>query len=97
MRRAGAIPIRLRKLRIPKRIVYARPVGQRLRSTPNSAEFLLLYETVCTATEPEVTLLGFLLSTYDAAAETGHWHRAALECSRSGRGARKGLKAIFPY
>ena len=44
-------------------------------------EFLLPYEAVRTANEPEATLLRFLQSTYEAAAETGQWNRGALECS----------------
>ena len=45
-------------------------------------EFLLPYEAVRTAADPEATLLAFLQSTYEAAAHTAHWDRAALECPR---------------
>ena len=45
-------------------------------------EFLLPYETVRTAADPEAALLAFLQSTYDAAAVTARWDRAALECPR---------------
>ena len=31
--------------------------------------------------DPDATLLAFLQSTYDAAADLGHWDRAALECA----------------
>jgi hypothetical protein len=44
-------------------------------------EFLLPYDAVRTAPHPEASLLAFLYSTYEAAAETGSWDRAALECS----------------
>jgi hypothetical protein len=43
-------------------------------------EFLLPYETVRSASDPEALLLDFLSSTYIAAAETGGWDRAQLEC-----------------
>lgn len=42
-------------------------------------EFVLPYEAVRTAADPDATLKTFLQSTYDAAAELGHWDRAALE------------------
>lgn len=45
-------------------------------------EFVLPYEAVRTAQNPEQTLLAFLQSTYDAAADLGRWDRAALECER---------------
>ena len=43
-------------------------------------EFLLPYEAVRTAADPEAALMAFLSSTYAAAADTGGWDRAALEC-----------------
>ena len=44
-------------------------------------EFILPYETVRTSVEPEAVLLAFLQSSYEAAANTGKWDRAALERS----------------
>jgi hypothetical protein len=44
-------------------------------------EFILPYETVRTAADPDRTLLDFLQSTYVAAADLGRWDRAALECA----------------
>jgi hypothetical protein len=44
-------------------------------------EFLLPYDAVRTAADPETTLLAFLQSTYEAAAVTANWERAALECA----------------
>jgi hypothetical protein len=41
--------------------------------------YLLPYEKVRTAPDPDRKLLGFLQSSYAAAAETGHWDRAGLE------------------
>ena len=45
-------------------------------------EFLLPYEIVRTAADPEAALLAFLQSTYEAAAVSANWDRAALECPR---------------
>lgn len=43
-------------------------------------EFLLPYDAVRTAADPDATLMAFLQSTYDAAADQADWNRAALEC-----------------
>ena len=43
-------------------------------------EFILPYDTVRNAAEPEALLLDFLSTTYAAAADTGGWDRTALEC-----------------
>jgi hypothetical protein len=45
-------------------------------------EFVLDYEAVRTAADPDAALLAFLDSTYRAAADLGGWDRAALECAR---------------
>nr|WP_167996094.1 DUF5996 family protein [Arthrobacter pigmenti] len=47
-------------------------------STENG-QFLLPYEAVRTAADPDQTLLEFLHTTYEAAAANGHWDRTALE------------------
>jgi len=68
---------------------YPEPDGFRSSSVePRSAffngtlgEFLLPYDAVRTASDPDAVLLAFLNSTYAAAARTGNWDRAALECS----------------
>ena len=54
-----------------------RPAGA--SSTSEMGEFLLPYEAVRTAADPEAALLDFLQSTYEAAAECAGWDRAALE------------------
>jgi hypothetical protein len=41
----------------------------------------LPYDAVRLSDNPEATLLAFLQSTYDAAADLGRWDRAALECA----------------
>ena len=43
-------------------------------------EFLLPYDAVRTAPDPDAALLAFLGSTYAAAADAAGWDRAALEC-----------------
>jgi hypothetical protein len=42
-------------------------------------EFILPYEAVRTAPDPDAALLEFLQSTYEAAATRGHWDRDGLE------------------
>lgn len=42
-------------------------------------EFILPYDSVRRSPDPDQTLLGFLQSTYEAAANLGRWDRAALE------------------
>jgi hypothetical protein len=67
---------------------YPEPPGFRAdRVRPDEAffseqagEFLLPYEAVRTAKDPDRMLLAFLQSTYEAAAKAGKWDRAALEC-----------------
>ena len=67
---------------------YPEPAGFRTaavrpeRALFNSAigEFLLPYDAVRTAPDPDAALLAFLQSTYEAAANAGRWDRAALEC-----------------
>jgi hypothetical protein len=70
---------------------YAYPEPQGFRTSavePNAAsfnttldEFLLPYNAVRTAPDPDAALLAFLTSTYAAAANAGKWDRAALECA----------------
>ena len=54
-------------------------------------EFLLPYDAVRTAASPDDTLLAFLQSTYDAAADTGGWDRGALDCARGRVGAPRAV------
>ena len=53
--------------------------GQAFFSTA-LGEFLLPYDAVRSAKDPEEALLEFLQSTYAAAADLGAWNRSALEC-----------------
>jgi hypothetical protein len=43
-------------------------------------EFVLPYEAVRRASDPDAMLMEFLSSTYEAAADAGGWDRAALDC-----------------
>jgi hypothetical protein len=47
-------------------------------------EFILPYDAVRIATDPDAVLLEFLQSTYEAAADRGQWDRAALEATAPG-------------
>ncbi len=49
-------------------------------------EFILPYDSVRTAKEPERELMVFLQSTYEAAADLAKWDRAALECGLGEKG-----------
>jgi hypothetical protein len=51
---------------------------------PKPGEFVLPYDVVRTADDPDRTLEDFLHSTYEAAADLGHWDRSQLE-SAEGR------------
>ena len=46
---------------------------------PTLGEFILPYEAVRTAHDPDATLLAFLQSTYEAAARNARWDQARLE------------------
>lgn len=66
---------------------YPEPPGFRDRSvTPGAhfdaalGEFVLPYDRVRAAADPDAMLLDFLSSTYAAAADAGQWDRSALEC-----------------
>jgi hypothetical protein len=54
---------------VPDAVYYDKQLG----------EFILPYTAVRRAADPDATLLAFLQSTYEAAAVTGNWDRAALE------------------
>jgi hypothetical protein len=49
---------------------------------PQLKEFILMYDDVRRASSPRETLLAFLQSTYEAAAELAKWDRKELERSR---------------
>jgi hypothetical protein len=47
----------------------------------DAGQYLLAYEDVRQADDPDATLLAFLQTTYEAGAEPGNWDRDALEDS----------------
>jgi hypothetical protein len=68
---------------------YPEPPGYRAAKVrPDAAffsealgEFILPYDAVRTAADPDRALLDFLQSTYEAAANCAKWDREALECA----------------
>ena len=56
-----------------------RPATAAARYEATLGEFILPYERVQAAADPEAVLLEFLSGTYAAAADTGRWDRGALE------------------
>lgn len=66
---------------------YPEPAGyadhlvhpQQAAYNPEAGEFLLPYEAVRKADDPDQTLLQFLQTTYEAAADNAGWDRQALE------------------
>ena len=54
-------------------------------------EFILPYDAVRTAPEPERALMAFLQSTYQAAADLAKWDRADLECALGEKGRPRPL------
>jgi hypothetical protein len=56
-------------------------------------EFLLPYDVVCTASDPDAVLLRFLQTTYQAAAATGKWKRNELECDYGVPGRPRRMQA----
>ncbi|MEJ1969580.1 MAG: DUF5996 family protein [Rhizomicrobium sp.] len=66
---------------------YPEPPGYRDRAVaggrfePALGEFVLPYDAVRAAADPDAMLLAFLETSYAAAADAGRWDRAALECA----------------
>lgn len=66
---------------------YPEPAGFRsiavlppARYDEQLGEFILPYELVRRAADPDETVMRFLSDTYSSAADAGNWDRAALEC-----------------
>lgn len=81
---------------------YAYPAPKGFREHPvkpaeaffheQAGEFILPYDAVRTAAAPDRTVLDFLQSTYEAAANTGGWDRTALECGLGEAGKPRALQ-----
>ncbi|UGY19860.1 DUF5996 family protein [Bradyrhizobium septentrionale] len=80
---------------------YAYPEPAGYRSTPVRpdaaffsealGEFILPYDAVRMAADPDKALLEFLQSSYEAAAINANWDRAALECAQGQPGVVRGV------
>jgi hypothetical protein len=64
----------------PEGFAQAHVEPEAARYDPTLGEFLLPYEAVRGAADPETMLMNFLESTYRAAADLGRWDRDGLEC-----------------
>jgi predicted GNAT family acetyltransferase len=74
----------------PAFYAYAYPTPNGFRSAPvrpdaafwheELSEFVLPYDAVQAATDPDEALMAFLVSTYEAAADLGGWDREMLDC-----------------
>jgi len=72
---------------------YPEPPGYRDQPVTKGAafdatlgEFILPYDTLRAARDPDALLLDFLSTTYAAAADCAKWDRAALECTMGAPG-----------
>ena len=82
---------------------YAYPVPEGFAARPAEpeaarfdealGEFVLPYEAVRTSPDPEAALTRFLESTYEAAADTAAWDRAALDCETGRPGVPRAVHA----
>ena len=68
---SGAAPVSLHAAIRPAEAFYSNDLS----------EYILPYEAVRIAADPERALMDFLTSTYEAAASLGKWDRAALDCA----------------
>ena len=79
---------------------YPEPAGfPKASVTPATAfyseelhEFILPYDNVRMSSSPDQTLLDFLQTTYEGAANLGHWDRSALERKTEPSGQLPGVK-----
>ena len=75
----------------PAFYAYAYPAPNGYRDAPvrpdtafwsdSLSEFMLPYDAVQSAADPDSALMAFLVSTYEAAADFGKWDRDLLECA----------------
>ena len=65
----------------PDGFAAAKVAPEAARFDETLGEFILDYEAVRIAPDPDAALLAFLESTYAAAADPAAWDRAALECT----------------
>jgi hypothetical protein len=65
---------------VPEGFSAAKVASKEAYFNKELGEFILPYEAVRSAADPEASLMEFLQSTYVAAADLAKWDRAALEC-----------------
>ncbi len=83
---------------------YPAPGGLKVASVQPDAvfwheglsEFILPYDAVQSAADPDEALLAFLVSTYEAAADLAGWDRDLLECTHGQRGKVRELNVRLP-
>ena len=65
---------------VPEGFAAAKVAPDAARYDEALGEFVLDYETVRQAADPDRTVMDFLVGTYEAAADLGRWDRTNLEC-----------------
>ena len=65
----------------PEGFAEAKVEPEAARFDATLGEFVLDYDAVRLAGDPDGALMAFLESTYRAAADLAHWDRPALECA----------------
>lgn len=91
----------------PAFYAYAYPMPEGFRNAeirPDAAfwhdslsEFVLPYEAVKSATDPDAALMAFLASSYEAAADLGRWDRELLDCAHGRPGEVRRQSAGQPH
>jgi hypothetical protein len=64
----------------PEGVYQSKILPAEARFDTKLGEFICDYESVQSATDPNRAILDFFQSTYEAAANLGHWDRVILEC-----------------
>ncbi|MGQ0661584.1 DUF5996 family protein [Sphingosinicella sp.] len=76
---------------VPEGFVQAKVAPEAARFDAALGEFVLDYQAVRSAENPDAALLAFLQSTYEAAANLAGWDRATLECALGEPGIPRAL------
>jgi len=76
---------------VPKGFADAGAAPEAARFDSALGEFILDYDAVRGAEDPDAALLAFLNSTYAAAADLGGWDRAALDCAPGAPGVPRAV------
>ena len=76
---------------VPEGFADAKVAPEAARFDAALGEFILDYDSVRAAEDPDAALLAFLNGTYAAAADLGGWDRAALDCAPGEPGVPRAL------